>query len=173
MVNITLSSLLTEGTRTLDTSRLSFAAIECLVSGVLGIRLIRAQRKASSRFKLNSRTMMEIPLEEHRSLSGSSYDIYMIYWLVYLLTCRHCFAICAASDTKTPSNVSFCGFPRDSRKSSASSDRELPGKRPRLIDCRPARYRERHERVSVNVSNQLTYARIRVYLYLVNVSLQV
>jgi len=50
----------------LDTSLLSFAAIECLVSGILGIKLIKEQRKASSRFKLNSLTITHIPLEECR-----------------------------------------------------------------------------------------------------------
>lgn len=51
----------------LDTSLLSFAAIECLVSGILGIKLIKEQRKASSRFKLNSLTITHIPLEEYHS----------------------------------------------------------------------------------------------------------
>lgn len=50
----------------LDTSLLSFAAIECLVSGILGTKLIKVQRKASSRFKLNSLMMTHIPLEEYR-----------------------------------------------------------------------------------------------------------
>lgn len=49
----------------MDTSLLSLAAIECLVSGFLGIRLIKEQRKASSKFKLNSLTMTHIPLKEY------------------------------------------------------------------------------------------------------------
>jgi len=64
-LDITLLILRTEGTRILDTSLLSFAAIECLVSGVLGIKLIKEQRKASSKFKLNSLMMIHIPLEEY------------------------------------------------------------------------------------------------------------
>lgn len=61
-LDITLLILVTEGTRILETSLLSLAAIECLVSGTLGIKLIKEQRNVSSRFKLNSLMITHIPL---------------------------------------------------------------------------------------------------------------
>lgn len=117
-VIITLLILLKEGTRILDTSLLSLAAIECLVSGFLGTRLIKEQRKASSKFKLNSLRMIHIPLKEYylkiniRTLFiVTSNNIYVLSY-----TCKCCSSICVASDTKTLSSVSICDFRRNSQK---------------------------------------------------------
>lgn len=47
----------------LQTSFLSFAAIEYLVSGFVGIKSIKERRKPSCKFRSNSRIMIQIPLQ--------------------------------------------------------------------------------------------------------------
>lgn len=51
--------------RIFEMSFLNLVAMECLVSGVLGINLIKEQRNASSRCKLNSLMITHMPLEKY------------------------------------------------------------------------------------------------------------
>lgn len=77
----------------LETSFLSFAAIECLVSGFFGIRSIKERRKPSCKFRSNSLIMTQILLRNMFDCSCTIDD-----YQQRLRTCKRCNLVSSVSN---------------------------------------------------------------------------